>query len=648
MEGDSVAIDGLRKLTEAQALVSNVSATLCNSINKSNFESQMERFKEFQNVQKSLLSLAWNSMTDIQTECNGNGSRHGSTGGIVTHDFQQEGTKKNMHTSCIEENCHDAHEVRKVYDEIHFQKHMKGLEEYYQNIEVRSDYNYSKDGLVIAFPHTALKQMSKKVLKGDIRCIDHLMYIQRNPVYQLYQIPGFHYASHWSEEDTGWTDLECCFPSNKVAMLRNDMYCHNLDNGGIVLNYTEENGDAVAMSLAESLKEICYQIHPHFDLKTAKGRKVPSIGFGFTDNNPNEYKKNRVFSVGKMKRPNLMSACHGDMESHLRLKVALLAAKVIRKLDPDIPEYEVCGSAPYTNEFFNDEFANYMGMDWKKKEHQCLKKFFTCHGISIILNGKVAIHEDSGNPSDPKLDKTYSINTKVKVRPDMWQDVKFKKILKKMGIQQGEKDATISVSMMIYKKKCVQDFITKWSKTVEKGTSTADNPVQPYLFNLLSLVDTEHNYSKLFHDKEVRRNMVSQARLSTHPQPCFSGKAYRCPESFDRTAYLAGVFDECIAYGVNTGQSLTKADIIGNALFLGGDTNGTLLWMGVMELLKDETDCPNRDQFLEDNTMYSLLSKACQKLHKKRKAGGYNTDIWGYLECERHQLPNRDIKKPSA
>ena len=46
--------------------------------------------------------------------------------------------------------------------------------------------------------------------------------------------------------------------------------------------------------------------------------------------------------------------------------------------------------------------------------------------------------------------------------------------------------------------------------------------------------------------------------------------------------------------------------------------------------------------------MFSLLSKTCQKLHKKRKADGYNTDIWGYSECERHQLPNRDIKKPSA
>ena len=81
---------------------------------------------------------------------------------------------------------------------------------------------------------------------------------------------------------------------------------------------------------------------------------------------------------------------------------------------------------------------------------------------------------------------------------------------------------------------------------------------------------------------------MMDASQSTHKQPCFFGKTYRSPESVDRTAYLTSLFDEIVCFGADTGTHFTKADIIGTALFLGSETNGTLLMMGCMELMRKE------------------------------------------------------------
>ena len=55
-------------------------------------------------------------------------------------------------------------------------------------------------------------------------------------------------------------------------------------------------------------------------------------------------------------------------------------------------------------------------MGLKDEHHNNLSKFFTFHGISITLNGKVAIHEDSGNPTEVNNDQTYSMIQKLEDR----------------------------------------------------------------------------------------------------------------------------------------------------------------------------------------------------------------------------------------
>ena len=145
------------------------------------------------------------------------------------------------------------------------------------------------------------------------------------------------------------------------------------------------------MSFAANLRAVCVDMIPFFDLSTAKGRKLPSVSFGWTDNDPNQYKKHRVFVCGKMKRPSLITGAHHNMKNRSLLRIATLALQVVEYMNRDA-EYktpEMKGSAPYTASFFHKEFANYMG--YKDEPHNKLSKFFTFHGISIILNGKDSI-----------------------------------------------------------------------------------------------------------------------------------------------------------------------------------------------------------------------------------------------------------------
>ena len=392
--------------------------------------------------------------------------------------------------------------------------------------------------------------------------------------------------------------------------LTNKVPVHKLSNGDKVVNHTPETEDKTLMSFAANLRAVCVDMIPFFDLSTAKGRKLPSVSFGWTDNDPNQYKKHRVFVCGKMKRPSLITGAHHNMKNRSLLRIATLALQVVEYMNRDA-EYktpEMKGSAPYTASFFHKEFANYMG--YKDEPHNKLSKFFTFHGISIILNGKVAIHEDSGNPTEVNNDQTYSMNTKIPVYDNMWKCKSFSNILKKMGVKRQDSKATLSVSIMIYKKKCVTDFVKRWDTVSTTGRSTADNPIQRYLFDLLSTVNCEHNYSRIFHDTEVRRQMMMDASQSTHKQPCFFGKTYRSPESVDRTAYLTSLFDEIVCFGADTGTHFTKADIIGTALFLGSETNGTLLMMGCMELMRKEGMSARFKKELKHHSMYSIWGRA--------------------------------------
>ena len=350
MDEESVTMEALQQLTEAQALIVNVPSKLCNSFDKTCFGDQLMRYKELHKVQKSIMSLTWDSIQDMELKKGGKPARD-----ELEHNQQPETLSlKRKHISIDGDHqlMSTSKNQRLSYDKTRFTKHMSELELYFKSIHVRSDYDSNQDGLVVAIPKSPLKQMTKRLLKGDMECIENLIYVQRNPVYQLYMMPGFHYASHWSEERKGWLDLESCFPSSKAEMFQNHVPMQSLSNGGIILNHTRKAEDPVALSLAQSLKDICHSIFPYFDLKTAKGRKIPSIGFGYTDNNPNEYKKNKVFPMGKMKRPNLMTVCHKGIDDEVMAKVALLAAGVIVKLSPDTVGSKGRGSKPYNDAFF--------------------------------------------------------------------------------------------------------------------------------------------------------------------------------------------------------------------------------------------------------------------------------------------------------
>ena len=85
-----------------------------------------------------------------------------------------------------------------------------------------------------------------------------------------------------------WDDFKTSFPPNMVQTLANDTPFHNLPNGGIILNHTPVSQDPKIMKLSKDLRNICTDLIPFFDLSTAKGRKLSSVSFGWTDNDPNQ------------------------------------------------------------------------------------------------------------------------------------------------------------------------------------------------------------------------------------------------------------------------------------------------------------------------------------------------------------------------
>ena len=670
------SLDSIRKLAAAQSLVSNVCSNICNSCTIGSLEKDMERMRELHRIQESLMSLTYKSMVEEVSaqspivpwnnqiekknismigHADAKKRKECPVSDTSTEDLeycpsleveqlqkvpymQKERNSEIMSSSC---------KSRKLYDRKRFKTHMNDLNNYFSNIHVPNGYDYESEGLIVASPNAPMTMMTKNLLSGNMDIVQSIEYIQRNPVYQAYRISNFHSSSHWSYSKSLWDDFMLSFPSNMTHTLSNDIPLHNLQGGGMVINHTATTKNDTLMYLAKQLKDVCKQMVPFFDLSTAKGRKLPSVSFGWTDNDPNQYKKHRVFICGKKKRPNLITGAHKAMKKKSLTKIALLALQLVRELDPDATSIkkDMEGSAPYTSSFFTDQFANYMCLNKKRMEDEKLLNYFCFDGISIILNGKVAIHEDSGNPTNSDMDQTYSLNTKMKVGEKMWECKSFSAILKKMGVKREDTDATISVSIMLYRKKCVTDFVKRWDGIATAGRCTKDNPIQKYLFDLLATVDVEHNYSRVFHDPQVRRDMASQAKQSDHKQPCFFGDTYRCPESIDRTAYLTSLFDEILCFGSDTGINFTKADIIGTALFMGTETNGTLLMMGCIEIMRKKGVSEKIKNILLKHSMYSVFGKAQIALFKRRKSMGYKSEVWGQSECNRARLPNNDIKK---
>ena len=655
-------LESIRKMGQAQALFGDISMNICETCTYESMTKDMSRMEDLNHLQQSLFQMTYKSMAEevelhstdsLPTSLNEKKRKLLSCDGTRDSIEMKSGEKGNHNPKRICTNSCDTN-IRTVYDVKKFQVHTSSFKSFFSNMVVREDKRYDLDGLVIATLRQSTKNFTKEIMAGNIDTIDTVTFVQRNATYQYYRIPGFHYNSHWSYPIEKWKDFSLAFPSSSVNTLANDVPVHHMKNGGVVYNHTSDSSDPKVHAMCDDFRSVLDDLVPVFDLSMSKSRKTPSVAFGFTDNNPNEYKKNRIFICGKKKKPNLMTTSTNKLKKNTLRRIAVLMASVIKLIDPNIAstvEQDEEGLPPYTSSFFRDEFAKSMDFTPKCPEYEDLIRYLINHGASIILNSRVAGHEDGGNPSDPDKDQTYSLNCIVPVTQKMWKCKSFSKILKKMGIDEDDEKAELSAALMIYKKKCVVDFVRSWKEMVSTArVSSIDNPVQKYLFDILSSVDSEHNYNNVFYDRKRRIEIAKAAKYSTHDQPCFSGKFYRSPEALDRTAMYSCLVDEIISFGIDYDLHFTKADIIGTALFFAGETDGILLMVGCMEFLRRMyANQPGKFQvYHQKYTMYSLWTIAQRKLWETRKANGYTPDVWGHSECQRFSLPNRDARSDAS
>ena len=126
MNQENVTMEALQKLTEAQALIVNVSSRLCNSCDKSAFKDNLERYKELHNVQRSIMSLTWSSIQDIEDNTR------------VQHSKDQSDLVEDKRTSTLKRKFISIEEPqdlvmgskiqRITYDNARFDKHMHELD----------------------------------------------------------------------------------------------------------------------------------------------------------------------------------------------------------------------------------------------------------------------------------------------------------------------------------------------------------------------------------------------------------------------------------------------------------------------------------------------------------------------------------------
>ena len=210
----------------------------------------------------------------------------------------------------------------------------------HENFSMSVPKNYDSEGLLQLIPKPENKDtigMSSKILKGACDLIHGGRFIQRNKVAQLYGIDYFRTHGHCSASVSEWEQLEMSLKAEGKETLYVSATTEQVEwNGGFVLNYSDKatHRDEL-MEYARDLEDITQKVFPFFDIGVSKSRKLPSICFGYTDSNPNDYKDNRLFAFGTMKVPNLSSAFVKNVPRKIRRKIAILIAKILKRHDKD-------------------------------------------------------------------------------------------------------------------------------------------------------------------------------------------------------------------------------------------------------------------------------------------------------------------------
>ena len=349
--------------------------------------------------------------------------------------------------------------------------------------------------------------------------------IERNPTVQMYRKLGLAKDDHFSCDKASLDELKSIPPpdssSNNLSIVpkTQELY-HSI--GMTVINHVSSPDPSLhletpLMQAKSFLSNIFNAAFPYFSVSASKSRHLPSISLGWTTTDCNSYKHNRTNIVGQIK-PFLIKAGCENLSSKTKRRIAKLSCLVISQMS------NYCSDGLFTydkatklgkeltklRQSFWDDYAKSLGMI-KDSDEEVLKHF-RCDGNSLIINPYVHRHKDGQNDTFGQWDNTLSINARLPITEEMWCCSCFKGILNKLGYTKGVQN-TISVSMMIYSRKCVGDYCQSMVKTKEvcRDLRNRGNPIIDPIMKGLNDVSSPANYRSLFDDADCFKYLSDTA-----------------------------------------------------------------------------------------------------------------------------------------
>ncbi len=349
--------------------------------------------------------------------------------------------------------------------------------------------------------------------------------IERNETVQMYRKLRLAKDDHFSCDKDALKELKSIPPpdsssKNFIIIPRTQELYHS--TGMTVINHVSSPDASLGLEgpLRQGkslLSNIFNAAFPYFSMSASKSRNLPSISLGWTTTDCNSYKNNRSNIVGQIK-PFLIRAGCENLSSKTKKRIAKLSCLVISQMS------NYCSDGLFTydtttnfgkelkklRQSFWDEYAKSLGMSQDSDAE--LLKHFRCNGNSLIINPYVHRHKDGQNDTFGQWDNTLSINARLPITEEMWCCSSFKRILNKLGYTKGVQDS-ISVSMMIYSRKCVGDYCQSMVKTKEvcRVLRNKGNPIIDVIMKGLNDVSSEANYRSLFDDPDCFKCLTDTA-----------------------------------------------------------------------------------------------------------------------------------------
>ena len=360
--------------------------------------------------------------------------------------------------------------------------------------------------------------------------------IERNPRVQMYRVSGLGKNDHFTCNHETFHELKSIPPvdlaSRNLTIVPCTQELYNSAAITVVNSVSSPNPNLdcdKSLNQAKSfLSKIFNAAYPHFSVSASKSRNLPSISFGWTTTDCNSYKYHRTNIVGQIKPFLIKTACD-DLSIKLKRKVAKLSCLVINHISIhsglDIFTYDEAKKSVKDlrklREYFWHEYAKTMGLDIDKDSK--LLEHFRCDGNSLIINPYVEKHKDTHNDQSEQWDNTLSINAQLPITPEMWSCSSFSAILNKLGYSKSN-PKLVSVSLMIYSRKCIGDYCQSVVKTKDvcRLLRERGNPIVDVVMEGLSNVSSPTNYRSQFDNVDCFK-MLSDTQFELEDKVRFLG-----------------------------------------------------------------------------------------------------------------------------